>query len=265
VLRSGPQHWFRDWPAEDVPRLGAGVYAVWDADALVYVGMSGRSSTVATETRRSPYGLCTRLASHAGGRRSGDQFCEYVADCMVLADMSSGQLAGVADGAGSMDDLVRAFIAIGWPTGSWSSPTRPRPSAWRTPVRHRQTGRLPGAPREHGRLLAVRASARSRRLAPRHRAGSGRVGLGGDARNRRVHPQGQRRHDWTLRAGGLCARLRRPAWISGGRRRSRVRSSCAPDAPRGTGRLPLCRYRPEVAEPEREASPGGRGYLAKTR
>jgi len=35
--------------------------------------MSGRTITIDTQPRTKPYGLYTRLASHAGG--SGDQFC----------------------------------------------------------------------------------------------------------------------------------------------------------------------------------------------
>ena len=72
----GPLHWFREWPNAEVPPFGAGVYTVWDdAGTLIYVGMSGRTITIDTQPRTKPYGLYTRLASHAGGRRSGDQFC----------------------------------------------------------------------------------------------------------------------------------------------------------------------------------------------
>jgi hypothetical protein len=30
-LETGPLHRFQDWPNEQVPRGGAGVYTVWDA------------------------------------------------------------------------------------------------------------------------------------------------------------------------------------------------------------------------------------------
>lgn len=46
--------------------------------------MSGRGITASTVRRTTPHGIYTRLASHASGRRSGDQFCVYVADRLVL-------------------------------------------------------------------------------------------------------------------------------------------------------------------------------------
>jgi len=110
TLGNGSVHWFRDWPAADVPTHAAGVYTVWEGETLVYVGMSGRSIMADTPHRRTPLGLFTRLASHAGGRRSGDQFCVYVADRLLLPTLSAGQLREIADGTLSMDSLVRAFI-----------------------------------------------------------------------------------------------------------------------------------------------------------
>lgn len=110
VLLAGPLYRFRDWPPMDVPRYGAGVYTVWQEDRLVYVGMSGRSITASTPPRRSPLGLFTRLASHASGRRSGDQFCVYVADRLVLPTLTREQIGGISSGAVSLDGLVKSFI-----------------------------------------------------------------------------------------------------------------------------------------------------------
>jgi hypothetical protein len=56
---------------------------------FIYVGMSGRSITKATQAPNRPYGLYTRLDSHAGGRRSGDQFCVYVAGRLVLPTLTA--------------------------------------------------------------------------------------------------------------------------------------------------------------------------------
>jgi hypothetical protein len=109
-LQSGPLRAFRDWPSPDVPRHGAGVYTVWDGDALVYVGMSGRSITPATAPRATPHGLYTRLASHAAGRRSGDQFCVYVADRLVLPMLTREEVRAIAAGSGRMDAHVRDYI-----------------------------------------------------------------------------------------------------------------------------------------------------------
>jgi hypothetical protein len=46
----------------------------------VYVGVAGRNPRGA--------GLASRLRSHASGRRSGDQFCGYVADQYVLPELT---------------------------------------------------------------------------------------------------------------------------------------------------------------------------------
>ena len=104
ALTSGPLYWFSAWPADGVPRTGSAVYTVWDRDgSFVYVGMSGRSSTA---TGR---GLWGRLNSHASGRRSGDQFCIYVCDRLVLHGLHN-QLAEVAAGALSLDEATRIYV-----------------------------------------------------------------------------------------------------------------------------------------------------------
>lgn len=71
---------FSDWPNEQVPTVAAGAYTIWRGDQLMYVGMAGRSLTpdsILTHQRDPTKitGLRSRLASHASGRRSGDQFC----------------------------------------------------------------------------------------------------------------------------------------------------------------------------------------------
>ena len=65
ALARGPRLSFGDRAIAEVPPE-PGVYAVWEGPALLYVGMSGT--------------LPSRLRAHASGRRSGDQFCVYVAD-----------------------------------------------------------------------------------------------------------------------------------------------------------------------------------------
>ena len=80
-LSRGPVYSFADWPNSSVPTFGAEVYTIWHNDSrFIYVGMSGRGITVETSRRNTPQGIYTRLQSHASGRRSGDQFCVYVAD-----------------------------------------------------------------------------------------------------------------------------------------------------------------------------------------
>jgi hypothetical protein len=80
-LAGGVAYPFSDWLNSAVPTFGAGVYTIWHKDGrFIYVGMSGRGITADTNHRNTPQGIYTRLQSHASGRRSGDQFCVYVAD-----------------------------------------------------------------------------------------------------------------------------------------------------------------------------------------
>ena len=86
-----------------IPGSGAGVYTIWDdAGGLVYVGIAGRNP--------AGKGLASRLRSHASGRRSGDQFCVYVADHYVLPELTREQIEAIRDSRLSMDALVREKI-----------------------------------------------------------------------------------------------------------------------------------------------------------
>jgi hypothetical protein len=76
--------------------------------------MSGRGLTAADLERHrvagTGRGLFTRLASHASGRRSGDQFCVYVADRLVLPLLTREDVAEIAVCRLSLDAKVREFI-----------------------------------------------------------------------------------------------------------------------------------------------------------
>lgn len=110
-LYAGPLFPFADWPNAAVPKFGAGIYAIWnEAGVFIYAGMSGRSITDTSVPSRQPVGLYTRLHSHASGRRSGDQFCVYVADSLVLPTLSADDIQGIATGRHSMDAFVRRHI-----------------------------------------------------------------------------------------------------------------------------------------------------------
>jgi hypothetical protein len=110
-LGRGELHSFAKWPNPAVPEFGAGVYTVWHTDGrFIYVGMSGRGITADTKRRNTPHGLHTRLHSHASGRRSGDQFCVYVADRLVLPTLSSEDIACIVSGRHQMDAFVRRYI-----------------------------------------------------------------------------------------------------------------------------------------------------------
>jgi hypothetical protein len=111
ALADGPAHPFSLWPNPEVPKFGAGVYTIWHRNGgFIYVGMSGRGITETTVPRDSPHGIYTRLHSHASGRRSGDQFCVYVADRLVLPMLSREEVADIASGRHQMDAHVRRYI-----------------------------------------------------------------------------------------------------------------------------------------------------------
>ena len=116
LLRRGPCYSFADWPVSEVPRIAAGVYTVWRGPELVYAGMSGqgggagRDAVEAAKKRGRTWGLRTRLASHASGRRSGDQFCVYVGDMFVLPELRRSQVEAIRDRTINLDDLIRDFI-----------------------------------------------------------------------------------------------------------------------------------------------------------
>jgi hypothetical protein len=114
-LIAGPVYFFSQWPNERIPHVAAGVYTIWKNEVLIYVGMSGRSLTkeLITFQRKAGLrgkGLYSRLQSHAHGRRSGDQFCVYVADRLVLPTLNNEQIDSIASGRHSMDVYVREYI-----------------------------------------------------------------------------------------------------------------------------------------------------------
>jgi hypothetical protein len=115
LLRCGPLYAFADWPILALPRGAAGVYSIWEGEVLQYVGMSGRAAASAAHVRSSsavgkPWGLATRLASHASGRRSGDRFCVYVSDYLVLPTLSPADIQRIASRQVLLDDLIRSYI-----------------------------------------------------------------------------------------------------------------------------------------------------------
>jgi hypothetical protein len=113
-LRDGPSYKFADWPNTHVPRVAAGVYTIWQRDRLIYVGMSGRgmrdTDTEAPDEPKKAKGLFTRLKSHATGRRSGDQFCVYVCDRLIVPDLTRAQQEQIREGTLLLDDLTKQHI-----------------------------------------------------------------------------------------------------------------------------------------------------------
>ena len=101
---------FSEWPNRGLPAVSAGVYAVWKGDDLIYCGMSGREIATRVDGKSKKYGLVTRLASHASGRLSGDQFCVYVANRFVVPSIPPDAFTRFASGEVSLDKLTRHFI-----------------------------------------------------------------------------------------------------------------------------------------------------------
>jgi hypothetical protein len=103
-------HRFSEWPNREIPQVAAGVYAIWrDTGQLIYVGMSGKGIEAVTAAR-TRFGLYTRLNSHASGRLSGDQFCVYVANRLVVPDLKPDQLTRFANGELNLDTLTKAYV-----------------------------------------------------------------------------------------------------------------------------------------------------------
>ena len=96
-LNQQPVHRFSDWPNRDVPKGQPGVYLIYQGNDLKYVGMASAN-------------LYGRLSQHARGRRSGDQFCVYVSDRLVMKNLTDEQLDGISEGTYSLDHQIRDFI-----------------------------------------------------------------------------------------------------------------------------------------------------------
>ena len=114
-LSCGDARPFANWPDPAVPTFGMGnmhdLTSCKDG-RLIYVGMSGRGTHCRRDVQlwNTPQGICTRLHSHASGRRSGDQFCVYVADRLVLPTLSQDEITAIGSGRHQMDAFVRRYI-----------------------------------------------------------------------------------------------------------------------------------------------------------
>ncbi|EPC4056260.1 TPA: hypothetical protein NKU97_004562 [Vibrio parahaemolyticus] len=99
---------FSDWSNSDIPQVAAGVYAIWKGEELVYCGMSGRQ--IEKNRHKAKFGLITRIQSHASGRLSGDQFCVYVANRLVIPSLQPEDLPRFASGELKLDGLTKSYI-----------------------------------------------------------------------------------------------------------------------------------------------------------
>ncbi len=101
---------FSDWPNREIPAVAAGVYVIWHEEALIYCGMSGREVEKAVVAERLRYGLYNRLNSHASGRLSGDQFCVYLANRIIIPSLNHEDLVKFASGEFTLDYLTKRHI-----------------------------------------------------------------------------------------------------------------------------------------------------------
>ena len=118
ALSNGSRHRFSDWPVAEVPFGPAGVYAIWADGSLLYIGMSWR------DHREDPRakGVHSRLASHASGRRSGDQFNVYICDHFVIPELAHDQLQDLRDGKRILDQLTKGYIRTHLEFSVWIAP-----------------------------------------------------------------------------------------------------------------------------------------------
>jgi hypothetical protein len=92
-LNDCPKRKFSEWLKSDIESVRTGVYCIWNEnDELVYVGMSGREYSKKIGSTK-PYGLRLRLHKHASGKLSGDQFCVYVANRIIIPQLLSENLS----------------------------------------------------------------------------------------------------------------------------------------------------------------------------
>jgi predicted GIY-YIG superfamily endonuclease len=96
-LNHQPVHRFADWPNRDVPKGKPGVYLIYHEGRWIYIGMASAN-------------LYGRLNQHARGKRSGDQFCVYVGDRLVISKLSIDQMKGVFSGEYFLDDAIKEFV-----------------------------------------------------------------------------------------------------------------------------------------------------------
>lgn len=73
--------------------------------------MSGREiEKYKYSNSKKKYGLINRLNSHASGRLSGNQFCVYVANRIVIPSLEPELLEQFRDGTMNLDRLTKRYV-----------------------------------------------------------------------------------------------------------------------------------------------------------
>ena len=96
-LNSQPVNVFADWPNRGIPKGKPGVYLIYQAVRLIYVGMAKKN-------------LLGRLTQHARGNRSGDQLCVYLGDRLVMPKLGIDQMKDLFSGELSLDHEIKKFV-----------------------------------------------------------------------------------------------------------------------------------------------------------
>jgi predicted GIY-YIG superfamily endonuclease len=96
-LNRQPVHAFADWPNREIPKGKPGVYLIYHGTKWIYIGMSFKN-------------LQSRLNQHASGRRSGDQFCVYLGDRLVMPKLGIDQMKDLFSGELSLDHEIKKFV-----------------------------------------------------------------------------------------------------------------------------------------------------------
>jgi hypothetical protein len=111
-LGRGALYSFRDWPNPRRAKAWRGRLHHLASRRTVHIcrDVGARAFTKDTAIRNTPFGIYTRLRSHASRRRSGDQFCVYVADRLVLPTLPQPEIASIAAGDHQMDAFVPRLI-----------------------------------------------------------------------------------------------------------------------------------------------------------
>ena len=109
-LKNCPKLYFSDRNSLNIENVRTGVYCIWDNnDKFLYAGMSGREYSKKIGSTK-PYGLVVRLRSHASGRLSGDQFCVYVANRLVIPHLTPEEFPHFSAGTIRLDHKVKQYI-----------------------------------------------------------------------------------------------------------------------------------------------------------
>jgi len=114
-LETSAAYSFGEWPNPMIPQVAIGAYTIWENDRLLYGALAGVTLTkrrISELCQRGTQrrGLSERLLSHASGRRRSDQFCLAVCDRLVLPTLTAEEMAQIARGELSLDDLTRRYV-----------------------------------------------------------------------------------------------------------------------------------------------------------